>query len=395
MPPQRIHANELGKLLNSARWPIYVLDDDLTIVFLNRACHEWLGAAAEGLLGRQCTYQSSPAVVGPEAVAAGLCPPPQSLSGGVFDATVARVADDGTIVERHARFLPLGDGDDFLGVVAVVDPLDKPPVSAADDVSAAVASAAVEPSEAIALHEHVRRFRQEAAARHRADGLIGQGPAMRLARRRVELAAASRASVLLVGPPGSGRRHLAAAIHYGGVEKGMEKESQSGRHAPERPSLVPLDCSLLADDLLTTAAAAIARGASTLLLHRVDELTPDVQAQLADLFGAKAGRRPPDRHGGGIAGGAFAAGQLPPRFGRDALHHHDRVAAAGPTARRSAAVGANVSRRAQRGGGAAARWLLDRRDGSARRLRLARKSRRTVASGRRVVSAGGRARNRR
>ena len=35
----------------------------------------------------------------------------------------------------------------------------------------------------IALHEYVRRFRQEAAARFRADRLIGQCPAMRLARR--------------------------------------------------------------------------------------------------------------------------------------------------------------------------------------------------------------------
>ena len=70
-------------------------------------------------------------------------------------------------------------------------------------------------TEAMALHDRIRRFRQEAAVRYRADRLIGEGPAMRLARRQVELAAASRCGVLLVGPPGSGRQHLAAAIHYG------------------------------------------------------------------------------------------------------------------------------------------------------------------------------------
>ena len=67
----------------------------------------------------------------------------------------------------------------------------------------------------MALHDRIRRFRQEAAVRYRADRLVGEGPAMRLARRQVELAAASRCGVLLVGPPGSGRQHLAAAIHYG------------------------------------------------------------------------------------------------------------------------------------------------------------------------------------
>jgi len=50
----------LGKLLNSAEQPIYVLDKDLTIVFVNQACLEWLGTAAEALLGRHCAYHSAP-----------------------------------------------------------------------------------------------------------------------------------------------------------------------------------------------------------------------------------------------------------------------------------------------------------------------------------------------
>ena len=185
-----------------AKQPIYVLDEDLTIVFFNRACQEWLGTAAEGLLGRTCAYHSSPAVGGPEAVAAALCPPPASLSGEISTATVARVAEDGTSVERRARFLPIGAvGEDVLGILAILDATDRAPDSTAD-----AAFRAPPKPDPIALHEAIRRFRQEAAARFRADRLIGQGPAMRLARRQVELAAASRSSVLLVGPPGSGRR---------------------------------------------------------------------------------------------------------------------------------------------------------------------------------------------
>ena len=221
---QRISAAELARLLNSASQPIYVLDEDLTVVFINRACQEWLGPAAEGLLGRRCGFIeiSGPATVGADAVAAGLCPPPRVTTGEPVAAAVARVAEEsGTLTERSARFLPLGGaGEDVLGIIALVDSADQPPASVGDDglgapdtVAGPVSTETAE-ADAIALHEQVRRFRQEAAARYWADRLIGRRPEMQLARRQVKLAAASRCSVLLVGPPGSGRQHLAAAIHY-------------------------------------------------------------------------------------------------------------------------------------------------------------------------------------
>jgi transcriptional regulator with PAS, ATPase and Fis domain len=291
MPHPRTHAAELIKLFNAASQPIYVLDEDLTIVFFNRACQEWLGIAANGILGRTCAYHSDPAVSGPDAVAAALCPPPASLSGDTVTATVARIAEDGTSIERRARFLPIGTGgDDVLGILAIVD--------ASDRSSDAETPSEIAETEPIALHEAVRRFRQEAAARFRADRLIGQGPAMRLARRQVELAAASQSSVLLVGPPGSGRQHLAAAIHYG--EKGVrtliarEQEGPSAEMVSDIffSELTPLDCPVLAADLLEAAGAAIARAtmrgeppsSRTLLFHRIDELPAEVQAQLADFL---------------------------------------------------------------------------------------------------------------
>jgi transcriptional regulator with PAS, ATPase and Fis domain len=300
MPIHRVHAAELARLFNSAKQPIYVLDEDLTVVFFNRACQEWLGAAADGLLGRTCAYHSSPTVGGPDAVAAALCPPP-SLSGEISTATVARVAEDGTSVERRARFLPIGSGsEDVLGILAIVDAVDRSPGSAADFASEEAAEA-----EPAALHEAIRRFHQEAAVRYRADRLIGQGPAMRLARRQVELAAASRSSVLLVGPPGSGRQHLAAAIHYG--EEGVSGEKGDSPHLCEAPSgpfrqmgtfpffpatFFPLDCSLLGGDLLEAAGEAIVRATirddpsrlRTLFFHRIDELPTEIQTQLADFL---------------------------------------------------------------------------------------------------------------
>ncbi len=277
MTLQRISTTELGRLLNSAAQPIYVLDDELTIVFVNRACQDWL-ATDELLIGRRCGYHSCPDAGGADAVAAGLCPPPQVLNGHSPVAIVSRTSPDGILEERRAKFLPIGtDGESLLGVLAIVDSVGEchtPLTEGLEDTAP--------PREPAALHEHVRRFRQEAAARYRADRLIGQGTAMRLARRQVELAANSQSSVLLVGPPGSGRRHLASAIHYAANPPTEDAPSQAG-------TLTPLDCSLLGADLLEAIVAAVARAKlladesrpGTLLLHRVDDLSADLQVELA------------------------------------------------------------------------------------------------------------------
>ncbi len=279
MTPHRVRTAELAKLLNAAQKPVYVLDEELTVVFLNRAAQEWLGVG-DALLGRRCAYHSSPASTGLDAVAAGLCPPPAVLSGNQAAATVCRTTDDGRTRERKAEFFPIGsEAEGLLAVVAVVDADDRPA-----DASAVVFSAASAPPEPDALHDQVRRFRQEAAARYRADRLIGQGPAMRLARRQVEAAVACGCSVLLAGPPGSGRKHLAAAIHYG-THPAVGKTSWDA-------TLVPLDCSLLGPDLFEAVAAVAARASQpdpqtaqgTLLLHRVDEVSADLQVELADLL---------------------------------------------------------------------------------------------------------------
>ena len=39
------------RLLNASRQPIYALDDERRIVFVNQACAEWVGVESEALLG--------------------------------------------------------------------------------------------------------------------------------------------------------------------------------------------------------------------------------------------------------------------------------------------------------------------------------------------------------
>jgi DNA-binding NtrC family response regulator len=278
MARQPLSAGKLAKMLNAATQPIYVLDDELAVVFCNRACRDWLGPQAEGLLGQRCAYTSSPAVSGPAAAAAALCPPPAVMAGRQMTATVSCAAADGRLWSRRARFVPLGTAAEHLiGLVAVLEAEDLP-----EPEPTTAATQSDEPR-STDLHEHVREFHRQAAARYRADRLIGNSPAICRARAQLELAARNRASVLLVGPPGSGRQHVAAAIHYGGDPQ-------------PAGSLIPLACSVLGADLIHSTVLALASmdplgeqaGHSTLLLNQADQLPLEVQAELAAVLAGRS-----------------------------------------------------------------------------------------------------------
>ena len=279
---------ELVRTLNAAPQPIYLLDDEYVVVFCNRACREWLGEAAEGLVGTQCVYGSSVDRPDTQVLASGLCPPPGAMLGREQTGIVARVLPAGKLPDgelpddrpprrRSATFVPVAAGLEDLVVLVVILGTEDLPESAAD-AQPPLATSPVE-ADAAKLHEQVGRFRREAAARYGAEELIGQCPAMRRARAQIEVAAGSHASVLLLGPTGSGRQHAAAAIHYAGDPR-------------RQGTLIPLDCSVLGAELVRSTVAALAGGdalgkgaqRSTLLLNQADRLPPDVQAELAPLL---------------------------------------------------------------------------------------------------------------
>ncbi|MGA2065286.1 MAG: helix-turn-helix domain-containing protein [Thermoguttaceae bacterium] len=257
MSRRRYHTPELARLLESAATPLYVLDAELRIVFVNEACRQWLGPAAEGLVGQQCVYHSGVGLSGPQAVAAGLCPPPGLSSGGEMTAEVSRPADqggaEGDQVSRRGRFVPLGTRDGLLAVVAFLEVPEETPLGA-DLPTPPPVSPADEEDLPLRLHEHLRRLRREVVLSKGTGSqgtgsqgvacLVGSSPAARRARCQAELAAGSRASVLVVGPRGSGRRRLAEAIHYG-----ANPESAG--------PILPLDCSLLDAESIRSVLRAV------------------------------------------------------------------------------------------------------------------------------------------
>jgi len=267
--------SNLGRLLDAVAEPVYALDDQQRIVFCNQALLGWVGRSPDELLGCHCTYQTPADTSAIEAVAAGLCPPPAALAGLQTSGVVACQAADGRLSRRRAEFLPLrGEADTLVGLLVLV---------AASDLSEDQACEAVAGDEAARLHERVRTFRHQMARRYRADRLVGESPAMRQVRAQVELACAGRASVLVVGPPGSGRQHVASAIHYAA---GPEKAGP----------LVPLACAVLDRELIASTLSALpgrhavagGPGGGTLLLTDVEQLPPESQIELARVLSGRA-----------------------------------------------------------------------------------------------------------
>jgi hypothetical protein len=186
MANKRTPANELMRLLQRAAEPIYALDEELTIIFLNQACMDWLGTASEELIGTRAAYHSPAEAGSPEGIAAGLCPPPEVLAGNICTAVVAchlisplplvstnspLPKGEGIWKHRRAKFIPLGSPDNLHGILAILETVDCPTEFAENEGTLALEASREE------LRATIRRFRREAAGRYSADHLAGVSPA--------------------------------------------------------------------------------------------------------------------------------------------------------------------------------------------------------------------------
>jgi DNA-binding NtrC family response regulator len=279
MVRKRSQEASLGRLLTASETPVYVIDDRRRIIYCNAACGAMLGLEPDQLVGRRCDYGVPDGADALAATIASLCPPPDVFAGIRRSEETTFVHASGSLVRRLAEHLPLGrDAVGGVGVVTVV--CDAP---TADAKRAADA-------EALDLHRRLVQLRQEVLAHWPIDALVGESPAVRRIRDQVILATRGKTRVVVHGPAGSGRSHVARLVHY--------------RLTAERPGMcVPLCCPLLDAELLQSTITALARQSAspgdellgrdrstgapavpTLLLLEVDELAGDAQAELAGFL---------------------------------------------------------------------------------------------------------------
>jgi PAS domain S-box-containing protein len=250
---------------------MFWLDPDLRIAWVNRAWEALTGHEAESIVGTACSAYG-PSRAGDAAdLAASFAPPPEALAGRAVTSATLILRADGERLWREVAFRPLrGPDGGLLGLLGqVYEPEDRPLEA---------------PSRSHRLRVRLLALRQSLHQQFGFDSLIGAGPAHRRLLEQVKVASSTTAPVLIVGEPGTGKRHVARVIH----------QLDAGPDAP----LTSFDCRALPAEVLdrelfaATEPGAPARLAaadrSTLLLGDVLDLPRDIQSRLAEALDGRA-----------------------------------------------------------------------------------------------------------
>jgi DNA-binding NtrC family response regulator len=275
-------AAELVRQLDAVSVPLCVFDEGRRLVFLNRACADWVGLPAEQLTGQRGSYTATTDGQASAPVDR-LYPPPEAFRGKRMVGFVYSLPHDGALRRRHADFFPLDRGQATSPVLVICGSAD---LADDDNVPSAETpySTARADDDPQLLHDRVAQFQSKQRKRWLLDRFIGDSPAVQVVRAQVHVAIMSRANVTLVGPPGSGREHLARAIHY-------SRSNDSTGESIE--TLVPLDCRVLIDEVLAGASRTLStRGrneAATILLLHLEALPRELQAEFVRLFLHRSG----------------------------------------------------------------------------------------------------------
>jgi transcriptional regulator with AAA-type ATPase domain len=273
MASSRVPGGRLDLFLRDAREPVFWLSHELKLIGANRAWEELTGYTAGSAAGLVCRAHGPSRGGDLDGLGGSLYPPPEALAGRPASARTLFIHPSGERHWRRIEFWPFhnarGELSALLGQVR--DP-DEPPLAPDSDGHR--------------LRAELMEVRDRLLDRHGLDGLVGRGPAHRRLLDQIAAAAPSGVPVLIVGEPGTGKRHVARIIHQTGPRG----------QAP----IVPLDCAALPADLLerelfgsgepgepaVLPRLALPEG-STLLIGDVVDLPRDLQARLAGAIDSR------------------------------------------------------------------------------------------------------------
>lgn len=227
--------------------------------YANRAWSNLTGCPLEEVLGRPASG------VEPEPDRAGLVlaafdAPPEAWEGRPCSARIAFPGAGGEVVRCRADFWPLADPDARHALIlGIVGEPDRP--------------ALTEESPNARLRAELAAALAEFSPTRGECTLVGRGPRHRRLVAQVEAVAGCRADALIIGPAGSGRRHVAKAVH----------EARS----PGKPQLC-IDCEAVPIDRIGDEIRAAVEAAGTLVLHELTALPRDVQQGLLEFLGRPA-----------------------------------------------------------------------------------------------------------
>jgi DNA-binding NtrC family response regulator len=209
-------------------------------------------------------------------VAASFHPPPESLAGEPAATSTLIVHAGGQRIWRRLEFWPFRDEHAALiGLFGVVRS-EGDPHTTPDSV-------------ANSLHVELLEVRRQLDRQVGFDSLLGLGAAHRRLLEQVRLAASSTVPVLLLGEPGTGKRHVARVIHQNGPGRLQPLVSFDSEALPAEVLDRELFAAAAVDSPTFDASSARVTGrprlalaeGSTVLIREIFMLPRDLQARLA------------------------------------------------------------------------------------------------------------------
>ncbi|AMV37506.1 sigma 54-interacting transcriptional regulator [Planctomyces sp. SH-PL62] len=278
MPPPRSSNLRPEQLWQAAREPLFWLDPDLRVVWVNPAFETLAGIPADAVVGVSCPAHGPSGEGDAADLAAALSPPPEALAGRAASTAAVFVRPDGARSRRVLAFLPFSDAQGgLLGLLGRVLAADESPSPSEPE------------SEGQRLRVLLMDAREAIRKRYGIDSLVGAGPLHRRLLEQLRVAATVRRPVLFVGEPGVGKRHVARAVHQLGGGDAATLRALDCEALPaailDRELFVPDD----PDAPLARPRLAAADG-SSLLIGDLPALPRDLQAKLAAALDDDAGR---------------------------------------------------------------------------------------------------------
>lgn len=275
MPRRSRTRGGLPEWLSLTEQPVFVVDSRRVVLFFNRGCERLTGWAAGDLIGKVCEVHSDGVSGEVTTLLSALCPPSNA------EPTSQRVhllTREGQSLDRVAHFWPLppleADPDKpeplrWLGVIGLPQsPLTVSHISAESE-----------------LHAELSALKSDLCQRYALSQVVARCSAMRRVLAQLQLAVVGQTTLAFCGAAGTGKEHLARAVHYAGETRIR--------------AFVPVDCRLPTKPLNETLSRLLHPDREELpipvlrvgavLLQHVEHLPREWQLKLTEQVDLAAG----------------------------------------------------------------------------------------------------------
>ena len=199
----------LNRFFERLDCPVYILSPESRIIYVNAATCQWLNHEESELLGLRCVYSSHTLQDDSENLVQGLSPAPEIFSqndlGQPSHHAPVFTRRAGKTFWRSASFQRLQDmAGTFVGVLALCssNETDAPLIVGEKE------SQTLENPELL-----LRELHNQSLQDYQLETLVGVSPFAKRLRRQVSHASESDCNLLVYGPAGSGKEHIARTIH--------------------------------------------------------------------------------------------------------------------------------------------------------------------------------------